>query len=736
MNSISRQLLNAQQESKYLNPKAIGFRDHQFNGVLAALVSGEHLLAHQLLLALDLADNQEHQLDALWLQLQIAWQLNQRVWFQKLLSALVKQAPPFDLRCRHALLQITLWRDQKLTPNGFIADQPLTDGVFPHLDLCILQSWCDTNRLNEVMSRLYELRIGSCVEALLIEAHCLCVKNDWEAAECLLLKHMTLYAHRWEFVVQLLNCQFQLQREDSIIPTMRKLFPFHKGREWPFLDRLVQARLLQRHPSSALRLKLLERLTGLAGEAVSEPDTILPAYEMLGRPNWLRYLHPSVASRPDLYMNLHSNWLMILSSTVSDIYPIAAMNLAKTMQIVVKQQLPALHFRPGEHDASNRKLRIGWICGDIGNHPVSRFLLAWLTASDSFLHYEHHVIATCKPAQNSVDMFSKLDNVQFNDISPLRSLPAQTVAIHALHLDVAIDLNGWTGNNIAPAFIARLAPVQVNYLAFHASSGIPSMDYWLVDDALVAKSPFKEWHTEKLYRLSRPFIAWQPTSFQVEGQISVCASLATANESIRFGCFNNLRKISDKALRLWSSLLKKIPNSVLVLKSYSKEDTASAELMRRRIQRCGLIEEQITWLAYASSPEDHLAQYAQMDVALDSFPNTGCTTTCEALWMGVPVITLEGQHYVSRMASAVLRGANLDDWIVTTEEDYLQLAIVQSLPQRLAWLRNNRQHWREKLRQSPLGDATDLMKHLELAFKEMYLERSELLNISSTPGVA
>jgi len=296
---------------------------------------------------------------------------------------------------------------------------------------------------------------------------------------------------------------------------------------------------------------------------------------------------------------------------------------------------------------------------------------------------------------------------------------AQIVLLQQMHLDIAVDLNGWTGNNVGPIFTRRIAPVQVNYLAFHASTGIPAMDYWLVDETVVSPQPYTEWHSEKLWRLPRPFLAWQPASHLAEATLDVPLSLWTVEDDIRFGCFNNPRKISLEVLRVWFSLLKLLPKARLVLKAFASEDTGTAELLQRRLNRIGFTNDQLIWLPYTDGPRAHLEHYAKLDVALDSFPNTGCTTTCEALWMGVPVITLEGDHYVSRMASSVLRGAGLQDWIASSEEGYLELALAQADSVRLQWLRANRKHWRHVLVNSPLGDARDLMRHLELSFEQM-----------------
>ena len=124
--------------------------------------------------------------------------------------------------------------------------------------------------------------------------------------------------------------------------------------------------------------------------------------------------------------------------------------------------------------------------------------------------------------------------------------------------------------------------------------------------------------------------------------------------------------------------------------------------------RCGLDPVRVQWLPLATTTSEHLEQYRHIDIALDPIPNGGCTTTCEALWMGAPVITLEGSTYVSRMSTAVLRGAGLGDWVCGSEADYVRLAAAQAC--NLAQLRCNRDQWRRKLVTSPLGDAADLMR--------------------------
>ena len=136
--------------------------------------------------------------------------------------------------------------------------------------------------------------------------------------------------------------------------------------------------------------------------------------------------------------------------------------------------------------------------------------------------------------------------------------------------------------------------------------------------------------------------------------------------------------------------------------------------------RQGLDPERVDWLALTKGPVEHMQQYAHVDIALDPIPNGGCTTTCEALWMGVPTITLAGSHYVSRMSTAVLDGANMPDWISHNRSGPIDLASGQA--ERISELRASRHSWRRQLQASPLGNAADLMRHLESAFSKMHAE--------------
>ena len=346
-------------------------------------------------------------------------------------------------------------------------------------------------------------------------------------------------------------------------------------------------------------------------------------------------------------------------------------------------------------------MRVGLVSSDLGYHPVGRFI-------QSLLHNGFGDSGEVYVLNTGYEILPRLQELAGDRYRALFEFTVEErlSLIRELNLDVALDLAGWTGENNGYLFASGLANVQANYLGYFASTGLPSMDVWIGDSGVFPEI-MQEWHSERIVRLSRPFLAWQPDQSLPEGRVAVAPA---PNGPLTFGCFNHVRKLSSSTLRLWAHLLKAIPGSRLALKAFTSDDPAVVALLERRIRRCGLDPESVVWLPTCPKPEDHLRQYGLIDIALDPFPNGGCTTTCEALWMGVPVITLCGSHYVSRMSTAVLQGANLSEWVAHSQEEYLQIAIQAA--HRLLAIRAGRQQLRVHLQASPLGDAGDLARQL------------------------
>lgn len=502
-------------------------------------------------------------------------------------------------------------------------------------------------------------------------------------------------------------------RLPELLAHLRQVVERH-GEAVQILAPLVTTKLLQRQPGLARRAALLHRLKAAGSTDRASISNQLICYEQTGHSDWLPHLTPGLlGDDPD--PNLLANLVMQLASVESPAAAQAADRFCQLMQ----QRNRTQGIPPFQRDRSgvpaDQPLHIVWLSGDVCDHPVGRFLLGFFHASEGCLHHRHTLVSWAEP-NPFYGWFEELSNLNVLQMHGC-SAPHLVNAVRQLRADVVVDLSGWTAKNFGNGLLARLAPLQVNYLGYFASTGNPSLDVWLGDSQLFP-DPMHEWHSEALHRLSRCFIAWQPPPQLPEAQVPVAPAPEGA---IRFGSFNHNRKFSDQALRLWGRILAAIPSSALVLKATAPGDEATLALLKRRMRRCGLDPARVIWLPLVASTHEHLLQYGQMDVALDCLPNGGCTTTCEALWMGVPVITLTGHTYVSRMSTAVLHGAGLPEWCASSDDHYIQLALAQA--QNLQHLRTSRAQWRQRLTASPLGNAADLMRHLELAFTQMHQRR-------------
>ena len=522
----------------------------------------------------------------------------------------------------------------------------------------------------------------------------------------------------WHFQLWLyaLETALDARHSEAVLALARQAME-RFGENHRLLQHLTPIKMLQRQPGLARRSALLQQLwTTTLQLPFTRLGNQINSYEHNGDTHWLKYLKPSILANPLSAQQEYSNYMLQLASIESTKYEEANQRYVSALRQCdqfkrcrdVGITSSQLKLRPA------KSLRVGWITGDLSPHPVSRFLLGFFNAFENkkALHQHHLINVIDHGPQSCTDWFAPLQSINLTDISAF-SVERKVDAVRDLDLDLAIDLSGWTSGHFLAGFLAKLAPVQCSYLGFFASTGIQEIDYWLGDWSLFPKD-YVGWHTETLWRLDRPFLAWQPVDPLPEATADVTSA---PSGPIRFGSFNHNRKLSDKTLRLWGRILDSVPESTLVLKATTSSDQPTQQLLRRRMLRVGLDPERITWLPLTAGHTEHLQQYQHIDIALDPLPNGGCTTTCEALWMGVPVITTAGNSYVSRMSTAVLNGCGLHDWVAMNERSYLNLAIEHSND--LKYLRANRDLWRHKIQTSLLGDAADLMHHLEHAFTEM-----------------
>ncbi|HWA85730.1 MAG TPA: tetratricopeptide repeat protein [Opitutus sp.] len=323
---------------------------------------------------------------------------------------------------------------------------------------------------------------------------------------------------------------------------------------------------------------------------------------------------------------------------------------------------------PSSRDVRFQPLRVAVISPDLRTHSVAYFLAPLLEHVDrarlEVLLYHDHPI---------VDDTSRRLRALAAGWRHTAGLPADAfeACVRADAPDIAIDLAGHTAGNRLPVFARRLAPVQINYLGYPNTTGLAAMDFRLTDDLCDPPGQTDAWHTERLVRFAATAWAWQPPADAPE----IAPRPAMPGERpFTFGCFNNFAKVSDATLRGWAGVLAAVPGSRLLLKNHGLADPALRERQRARFATCGVDPARVDFLERTAGVREHLATYAKVDVALDTFPYHGTTTTCEALWMGVPVVTFCGEHHAARVGASLLTAVGHPEWIARDWSEYARMA--------------------------------------------------------------
>jgi predicted O-linked N-acetylglucosamine transferase (SPINDLY family) len=280
-------------------------------------------------------------------------------------------------------------------------------------------------------------------------------------------------------------------------------------------------------------------------------------------------------------------------------------------------------------------------------------------------------------------------------------------------IDILIDLAGHTAGNRLGVFCRKPAPVQGTYCGYPNTTGIEAVDFRLTD--AVADPPGEDaFYTERLVRLDRCFLCYRPPeTVPVAGP-----SPAGPSGAVTLGSFNALPKINDRVIRLWARVLEAIPGSRLLLKNKALTDRELGPRMLRRFAEAGIGAERIEVMGYSPSTGEHLSLYQRVDIALDTFPYNGTTTTCEALWMGVPVVTLAGDHHAGRVGTSLLGAVGLPELAAATEDGYVETVRGLSADRsRLAALRAG---MRERVSRSALCDVQGLVRGVEETYRDVW----------------
>jgi protein O-GlcNAc transferase len=291
---------------------------------------------------------------------------------------------------------------------------------------------------------------------------------------------------------------------------------------------------------------------------------------------------------------------------------------------------------------------------------------------------------------------------------------AVATRIRGDRIDILVDLAGHTANGRPLVFARKPAPVQVNWLGYPNTTGLKTMDYRLTDAVANPPGDADRLHTEELIRLPHGFLCYQTD----DPNPTVSPPPCLERGYVTFGSFNHLPKLNPEVIRVWSGILKSLPESRLVLKSGPLADASTRALYLKKFADHGIPADRVDLIGRRPSRMEHLQTYSQIDICLDPFPYNGTTTTFEALWMGVPVICLRGDRHAGRVGASIMHHLGLPEHIAETEEEYIDLAKkLAGDTDRLDALRND---LRTRLHESVLMNIPLFTEALEQAYRQMW----------------
>ena len=355
------------------------------------------------------------------------------------------------------------------------------------------------------------------------------------------------------------------------------------------------------------------------------------------------------------------------------------------------------------------RLRVGLVSGDLRNHPVGYAIEGALAASGAgridWIAYQTY--------PETDEMTARLRKL----CSAWRSLAglddeaaARTIHDDAIH--VLVDISGHTVNNRLPVFAWRPAPVQVSWLGYFATTGLAEMDYVLVDP-VSAPPGLQPQFTERFWCLPETRLCFTPPDTPL-----IASDLpASRNGFVTFGCFQNPKKLTDEVLQAWSAILRHSAGSRLRLQNESISRPQFAQELKDRLARAGIDLGRVDFSGSVPRAE-YFESFSKVDIVLDTFPYPGATTTCEALWMGVPTVTLAGETMAERQGASLLAATGLAEWVAETREEYVSKAVAWTSD--LDRLRALRRSLRDRVQASPVFDSKRFARDLESALWGMW----------------
>jgi predicted O-linked N-acetylglucosamine transferase (SPINDLY family) len=497
-------------------------------------------------------------------------------------------------------------------------------------------------------------------------------RGEPEAAEPLLRRAVALapsYGKAWQVLASLLR---QLEKLSEAVDCRRKAVALDPASA-PLLVRLASALIDTRQVSEGLSI-YRQALARDPGNLAAHSSLALSAHYLPGDKAELFALHKAAGAA-----------------------------------ITAKLPAPAPH---GNGRDPARRLRIGYVSPDFHLHSVAFFLAPVFAAHDAAKVEVFAYSDVAKPDVVTAKLRAMIPN--WRDVREMNDA-ALADAIRTDAIDILVDLAGHTAGNRLGVFARRPAPLQVSWLGYPDTTGLAAMDARLTD-AIADPDGADAFAVEKLVRLPQGFLCYGASDEAPD----VAPLPAGPDGAITFGSFNNLPKLSDETLDLWTQVLLAVPGSKLLLKARGLDDPGVRQGVVARFALAGVDQNRLRFAGRVRGYRGHMALYGDMDIALDSLPYNGTTTTCEALWMGVPTVTLAGDRHCARVGASLLTRVGLEDLVAQTPEAYV--AVAARLAADRARLAELRAGMRARIQASPLMNPAEFTASLEEAYRALWRE--------------
>lgn len=417
------------------------------------------------------------------------------------------------------------------------------------------------------------------------------------------------------------------------------------------------------------------------------------------------FFKKSITLRPSNH-DIYSNYILS-SNYLSETSYIDNLNKsADYYENISKEKVTK--FKLHQSYSNQRKIKIGFVSGDLRDHPVGYFIEELLTRinKDKFelIAYPTNIKET--------DLTLRIKK-HFSRWIPIIGISDKEAAmiIYKDQIDILIDLAGHTAHNRLPVFLYKPATLQVTWLGYFATTGMPEIDY-IIGDPYVTPLSEQSHFVEKICQLPDTYICFSPPKINL--QISELPAIS--NGYITFGCFNNLTKINDNVILLWSKLLDILPTSKLHLKCNQFSNKINSKELVSKFNNYGIHQNRLIIEGWTSRL-DYFKSYNSIDIALDPFPFPGGTTSVEGLWMGVPVVTLRGDRFISHNGESIANNSGQQEWIANDEDDYIRIA--SKFASDLNRLRKIRIGMRDQITKAPLFDAERFTHNFETKMIEL-----------------